>query len=71
MCKVIALPAERLGAVDIVMLCPHEQAAALVHLAGHQDATVAQAVTDAVREVLARTRSGSWRWPGGGSADGA
>lgn len=48
----------RLSAVDIISLSPVEAYAVLVHLAGDRETVVATAVTDAVRQVLARTRGG-------------
>lgn len=47
---------ERMSAVDIVHLSAVEVYAALVHLAGHRDDRVAAAVTEAVQQVLQRTR---------------
>jgi hypothetical protein len=49
---------QRLSAVDIASLSPVEAYAVLVHLAGNPDPAVAEALTDAVRRVLARTRAG-------------
>lgn len=51
---------ERMTAVDVALLGANERTAVLVHLAGHADPIVAQAVVEATREVLARTRGGSW-----------
>jgi hypothetical protein len=46
----------RLGAVDVASLDNVEVRAALVLLAGHPDPVVTEAVVDAVRKVLLRTR---------------
>lgn len=46
----------RLSAIEVASLTDIENRAVLVHLAGHSDAVVAEAVVDAVRLVLARTR---------------
>ena len=47
---------KRLRTVDVVSLTPVEVYAVLVHLVGHRDPAVAEAVFDAARDVLARTR---------------
>jgi hypothetical protein len=49
---------ERVSAVDVASLAPIETYAVLVHLAGHDDPVVTQALIDAMRRVLARTRAG-------------
>lgn len=48
----------RLTAIDVVSLTNIEVRAALIHLAGHRDPVVAEAVLDAVQGVLERTRGG-------------
>ena len=47
---------ERMSAVDIASLAPVEVYAVLVHLAGNPDPVVTQALLDAVRRTLTRTR---------------
>lgn len=49
---------QRLSATDVASLAPVEVYAILVHLVGHEDPVVVQAVIDATRRVLMRTRSG-------------
>ena len=46
----------RLTPVDIVFLSEVEVRAILVHLAGHEDPVVSDAVVEATRKVLERTR---------------
>jgi hypothetical protein len=48
----------RMSAVDVASLAPIETYAILVHLAGHEDPVVTQALIDATRRVLAKTRAG-------------
>jgi hypothetical protein len=48
----------RLSAIDIVSLDSLECRAVLVHLAGNPDPIVTEALIDAVRRVLTRTRPG-------------
>jgi hypothetical protein len=47
---------QRMGATDVASLAPIEVYAILVHLAGSDDPAVTQALIDATRRVLARTR---------------
>ncbi len=47
----------RMGAVDVISLTSVEAYAVLCHLAGHQDPAVTEALLDATRRVLARTRT--------------
>lgn len=47
---------KRLRSVDVISLTPVEAYATLVHLTGHRDPVVAEAVWDAVSGVLERTR---------------
>jgi len=47
---------DRLSAVDVASLDDREVRASLLLLAGHQDPCVADAVVNAVRAILARTR---------------
>jgi hypothetical protein len=47
---------QRMSATDVASLSPVEVYAIVVHLAGHDDPAVTQALIDAVRRVLARTR---------------
>ena len=53
---VLDIEPKRLGAVDVASLTAVEVYATLVHLAGWRDPVVAEAVFDAVSDVLARTR---------------
>jgi hypothetical protein len=53
----------RMSAIDIASLAPVEVYAVLVHLAGDADPVVTEALADAVRRVLARTRGAA---PDGG-----
>ena len=46
----------RMGATDVASLSPIEAYAVLVHLAGHDDPAVTEALLDATRRVLTRTR---------------
>jgi hypothetical protein len=46
----------RLGAIDIVCLTDRETRGALVLLAGNPDPVVTEALVDAVRRILERTR---------------
>ncbi len=47
---------QRMSATDVASLSPIEAYAVLVHLAGDPDPAVTQALIDATRRVLARTR---------------
>jgi hypothetical protein len=47
----------RLTPVDIVFLSEVEVRAILVHLAGHEDRMISDAVVEATQRVLERTRS--------------
>lgn len=47
---------ERMSATDVASLAPIEVYAVLVHLAGSDNPVVTQALIDATRRVLARTR---------------
>lgn len=47
---------QRVSATDVASLAPIETYAVLVHLAGHEDPVVTEALLDAMRRVLARTR---------------
>jgi hypothetical protein len=49
---------QRLSAVDVASLSPIETYAVLVTLAGDPDPVVTQALVDATRRILARTRAG-------------
>jgi len=46
----------RMTPIDVVALDNIEIRAVLVHLAGHEDPVVAEAVVDVVQKVLTRTR---------------
>jgi hypothetical protein len=46
-----------MSATDVASLAPIEVYAILVHLAGHDDPVVTEALIDATRRVLARTRA--------------
>lgn len=48
---------QRMSATDVASLSPIEAYAVLVHLAGDPDPAVTQALIDATRLVLARTRA--------------
>lgn len=48
----------RLSAVDMISLSPIEAYAILVHLAGSDDPVITEALLDATRKVLGRTRGG-------------
>jgi len=48
---------QRMSATDVASLSPIECYAILVHLAGDPDPAVVQALIDATRRVLARTRA--------------
>jgi len=47
-----------MSAIDVASLSPVEVYAILVHLAGHGDPAVTEALIDATRRVLGRTRGG-------------
>lgn len=49
---------QRLSAVEVAALSTVEVRAVLVHLAGHADPVVTEALLEAVRETLSRTRCG-------------
>lgn len=52
---------QRISAVDVASLAPVEVYAVLVHLAGNPDPVVTEALVDATRRTLARTRAeGPW-----------
>ena len=48
----------RMSATDVASLAPIEVYAVLVHLAGDPNPVVTQALIDATRRTLARTRAG-------------
>lgn len=48
----------RMSATDVASLAPIEVYAILVHLAGHEDPVVTEALISAAGRVLARTRPG-------------
>jgi hypothetical protein len=48
----------RLGPIDVITLTDVERTAILVHLAGSTDPVVADAVVEATRKVLERSRGG-------------
>ena len=48
---------QRMSATDVASLAPIEVYAILVHLAGHEDPVVTEALISATRRVLARTRA--------------
>ena len=54
---------QRMSATDVASLSPVEVYATLVHLAGHPDPVVTEALLDAVRRVLGQTRAGELRGP--------
>ena len=54
----------RLGAIDIVCLTDRETRGALVLLAGNPDPVVTEALIDAVRRILERTRGIPGSQPG-------
>lgn len=49
---------ERMSAIDVASLSPVECWSILVTLAGNPDPAVAEALLDATRKILARTRCG-------------
>jgi hypothetical protein len=55
----------RLSAIDVASLTEVERVAVLVLLAGSEDPVVAEAVVDATRRVLERTRTRERRGPTG------
>jgi hypothetical protein len=55
----------RLSAIDVACLSNTETRAVMVLLAGDPDPVVTEALIDAVRKVLARTRGSESQPPGG------